>query len=176
MGTVPFLAPVQPAKPSVWMQGVAWAAKNFVLPLVPFLVGTTTRYISGAHNLFNVGELSFSMAMLCFLVVISAGRVKDDKLRESLSNLWIFTGIFYLTLFAVSTFIEIQIEINADSLFAGIQKLLDSKQLAFVTDAPINEMTRLKVFLDRTWPIVAIPSIPTVLLALACKIGYKLED
>lgn len=90
-----------------------WLAKNVLTPMLPFLIGAVIRAISGIQgvkNVFDVGELSFSMAMLCLFVLTSASRVTDKSIRDSLTAVWVCGAVIFLVLFAVSSFAKVQIE------------------------------------------------------------------
>jgi len=158
---------------------VAWAAKNLLLPLTPFITGAIIRGVSGVQgyqSVFDVGELSFSMAMLCLLVVVSAGRVQDQNLRESLVGLWIFAGVIFLALFVVSTFVKVQIDTGTADLLQSLQAALSHNPSSNIAQTTSPEVDKLAKMLDRIWIFAAVPAIPTALLAAACKFGYKLED
>jgi hypothetical protein len=160
-------------------QFVAWAAKNLLLPLTPFITGALIRGVSGVQgyqSVFDVGELSFSMAMLCLLVVVSAGRVQDQNLRESLVGIWIFAGVIFLALFVVSTFVKIEIDAGTTELLQSFQAALSHTPPSNVAQIASPEVSKLAKMLDRIWIFAAVPAIPTAVLAAACKFGYKLED
>jgi hypothetical protein len=158
---------------------VAWAAKNLVLPLTPFITGAIIRAVSGLQgyqSVFDVGELSFSMAMLCLLLVVSAGRLSDHHLREALVGLWILAGVIFLALFVVSTFVKVQIDSGTNDLILAIQKVVSTggPLSTMRTSDPVVE--KFVKMLDRIWLFVVIPAIPTVVFAATCKFGFKLED
>ena len=116
------------------------------------------------------------MAMLCLLVVVSAGRVQDQNLRESLVGLWIFAGVIFLALFVVSTFVKVQIDTGTADLLQSLQTALSHNPSSNIAQTTSPEVDKLAKMLDRIWIFAAVPAIPTALLAAACKFGYKLED
>jgi hypothetical protein len=149
------------------------------LPLTPFITGAIIRGVGGVQgyqSVFDVAELSFSMAMLCLLVVASAGRISDPHLRESLVGLWIFVGVVFLALFVLSTFVKVQIDAATGDLMNNVQKVLSGSTQITSLRVPDPSVENLARILDRIWSFAAILAVPTALLAATCKFGYKLED
>jgi hypothetical protein len=158
---------------------LAWATKHLLLPLTPFITGAIIRAVAGMHgyqDVFDVGELSFSMAMLCLLVVASASRVSDQHLRESLVGIWIVPGVIFLALFALSTFAKVQIDSGMKDLLLSVQRTASTGGQLGTFPVPDQAVEKFARILQRVWLFVVIPAILTSFFAAACKFAFKLED
>jgi hypothetical protein len=157
----------------------AWAAKNFLLPLTPFFTGAIIRTVAGIEgpkNIFDVGELCFSMAMLCLLVVASSGRVSDQHLRESLVGMWIMGGVMFLSLFVIAIFVKTQIDFSLQEFLVNVHKTVSNAAPSASFPALDPGVQRYGKVLERIWVLAVIAAIPVTIFAGTCKFLFKLED
>lgn len=161
---------------------IAWIAKNLVLPLLPAFTGALIRYThSGQFNeeTFEIGELSFSMAMLFVIVMVSASRLNDKGLREGLNVLFTIGLVFFLAVFVCTTLLKIQVDAAMRENVEQIKKLslhspLDPSALGHILDDhhlanTFKMQGRIRLFAIWT----AIAAIPITILI---KLKYKLEE
>jgi surface polysaccharide O-acyltransferase-like enzyme len=92
---------------------IGWISRNLLLPLSPFVVGALIRTLQNGSlslDVLDPGELSFSMAIMLCMVSISAGRLNNEQLRDSLTNMYLVGVIVFLVLFTLSIFLQSDIE------------------------------------------------------------------
>ena len=150
-----------------------WMLKNVAVPLIPFGIGALIRYLSGVHgvkDVFDAGDLCFSMAMLSMLVLSSASRLTDRGLRDSITNGFVLAVVLFIVLFAFTSFARIQIQTETAAI-AGRVALGGASSPNY--DEEVGRFTRM---LGNAWNVVIVPSVVTVVLALICKAKYKLEE
>jgi hypothetical protein len=161
---------------------IAWTAKNLLLPLIPALTGALIRYThSGQFTgaTFETGELSFSMAMLSFIVMASTSRLTDKNLRESLNTLFIVGAVIFLALFACTTLLKVQLDSAASENIAQIKLLLQNQQLAPLSISNIlndQHLVGSVQMLSRVRSAVVILSLIVLPVTIMIKVRYKLED
>lgn len=161
---------------------IAWIAKNLILPLLPAITGALIRYAHSGHfneDTFEIGELSFSMAMLFVIVMNSASRLNDKGLREALTVLFTIGLVIFLVLFVCTTLLKTQVDSTMRDNIAQINKLLSNSQIESTTVARIlNDQHLANTFqmLARI-RFFAMWSAATALpLTVIIKLKYKLED
>jgi hypothetical protein len=158
---------------------LGWTAKNILVALIPFGIGALIRALSGAQgrrDIFDAGDLCFSMAMLSMLVISSASRLTDKGLRDGITSLFVMSVILFVVLFAFTSFAKTQLEfLNAD-IVSQLRGSLQSGNKLSVDGFVWRDLDRFSVMLGNVWTWVTIPSVLTVIIALFCKTKYKLED
>lgn len=90
-----------------------WVAKNVVLPLAPFVVGAAVRWAhlgEASLEVVNPAELSFSVAMVCLLVMSSASRLPNPHLRDAIGSIFGFGLVIMVALFAGVVFLEVELQ------------------------------------------------------------------
>lgn len=99
--------PSPPKPPTVAQRTslMGWLARNAVVPLTPFLVGSAIRWIrAGQLNVscFDPAELAFSLAMFCIVCVASARRLEDTDQRELAFALFVIGVAVFISMFSFS--------------------------------------------------------------------------
>ena len=157
-----------------------WTFRNIVFPLTPFFIGALIRCAHSnkiALELFNESELALSMGLLCILMIRYTNEMPDKVLGANISyTLMIFT-LAFIVLFALASFIHINIEATTVQQIKAITEYLNEKndirnpadiylpnKHAFF---PILENLRWGIF------ILTLITIPTVILLQQ---KYKLQD
>jgi hypothetical protein len=111
------------------MKVLGWFLKNVLLPLLPFVIATVIRYINLGQlslQILDGGELSFSMAMSCILILSSVSRLSDKEARDVITNiLYIGVGLF-VAMFACSILAKVHME---SIVSTGVGQLKDHLQL-----------------------------------------------
>lgn len=149
---------------------ISWILKNILLPLTPFLLGAVLRFFKAQTfgiGLFDAGELSFSMGILCLIVIQSANRLPDTNLGEAIANTLIFFMIFFLVMYACSTFIKVHSEFHMLSKIDKVSELLKTKNLQpLESEMSRKEFAEFNSVLNYiSWFVVTLTliCIPTVL-------------
>jgi len=160
-------------------QVFGWSAKYVVVPLLPFGIGALIRFISGvsgAKEVFDAGELCFSMAMLSMLVISSAGKLNDKDLRDGLINTFTVVVVVFIVLFTVASIYRIQVETGTHEALSRAVEILKNGGNVLPAQLEDPQALREKSVLDKVWICTVIPSVLTILAAMICKFKYKLED
>jgi len=158
---------------------IAWGAKNVFVPLIPFSVGALIRVLSGTGDvsrIFDAGDLCFSMAMLCMLVIAGAGRLQDADLRDSITSLYLFGVVVFLVLFSISSFVKIQVESETTDILELVRASVSSKRPISLEVFNSAQLLKSTVMLARVWKLVIGPSIVAIFTTLICKARYGLGD
>lgn len=161
---------------------ISWASKRVLLPLGPFFVGASIRYVHDGtvnRSLFDPTELSFSMAMLCLLVSFSINKLDDKDLADSLNGLYGVALLFFFAMFAASSFIKIRLEYH---VFEYISLVKDSiannpqlpQNIIDKINGPLcNDLTSM---LLRIQSIVGLMSFVLIPVTVIIKEKYNLDD
>ena len=83
--------------------------RNILFPLVPFFSGFLIRYVYiGNFNigLINPAELSYSMALLSILMIISSTNIDNRDHRDNITIIFIFSLIIFLLYFIISHYLQ----------------------------------------------------------------------
>lgn len=129
------------------MRTVAWIIKHILLPLTPFVIGAVVRSVYGGDfhiDTLSAAELSFSMAMMALIVSTKTAQIKDRHLSEALTSLYQIILIVYLALFAVTMFLETDVNTLLETLFLTAQNQLANGQQLVEKDLP----ERIVIFQD----------------------------
>lgn len=163
-------------------QTLSWTVKNCIFPLSLFFISATVRYlVSGefSMNLISPVELSFSMGILCFLIVMSATKLSDEQLGRSLSYLYVIFAMLFICICVISIKEQIEAETDFSLILHHIQEaartnstlseefISEASQLSLINQSPI--CTRLRDF-------SVIASIFTIIVSIRVKSRYKLEE
>ena len=163
-------------------ENFGWIAKHLVLPLIPFIFGTLIRFV--LHGpficaIFDPAELSFSMAMLCFLVTLNASKLRDNSLAEGISFFNILGMIIFISLFVLTVFTKVLVDNNMLEILGAVKKALTDGRTnrAILKIFNNNETTAKYVEVLATIKLLTvISSIAFFSSAIFFKFKYKLED
>jgi len=161
---------------------LGWFSKKVLFPLLPFAIAALIRYLNSSQfswQIFDGGELSFSMAISSILIMSSASRLPDKALRDSLTTIYIFILVFFLVMFACSSLLKVQTESDMSTQINQLKNLLQPgsnvppSALLIVDNMHANGS--LKVF-DTIRKCAFFFSLITVPGAIIIKSRYPLED
>lgn len=160
---------------------IGWLSKRVLLPLTPFLVGAVIRYLyvgSVQRSIFDPAELSFSMAMLSLLVLLSIGKLDDRSLAESLSGFYTLILVMFLVFFSFASFLKAQFDSNLGTLLDSLEKLQVGQPVPDVVVSNVSNLQDqlIKSMLLRTQLFVVILTLIVILLTVIFKQKYRLED
>lgn len=164
------------------MEVLAWTTKRVLAPLALFFVGALVRYLwqgGSGWEIFDPAELSFAMSMLSLLVILSATKLRDTRLANSLVYWFAFAMIIFVSLFAWTSLLEVQIDTAVGRALGMLAESLQGAELepALVAQALeeghcASEMAAV----ERIRSFALAFSILTVAFAVVCKFRWKLED
>ncbi len=99
---------------------------RIVFPLLPFLIGALIRAIHNGLTMqvFNPPELTFSMALLCMICFQDASLLSNKVLGSSLASLFSILMVFFIVMFAVSLFIQIDTATALSEVAVKVQDAL----------------------------------------------------
>ncbi|MGD0499307.1 MAG: hypothetical protein ABSC23_12820 [Bryobacteraceae bacterium] len=158
---------------------IAFGAKNVFVPLIPFSVGALIRVLYGvghANEIFDAGELCFSMAMLCMLAIASAGRLQDADLRDSITSFYLFGVVFFLVLFSISSFLKTQVESGTADILSYVHDAVSSNHPVSLEALKDAHLVKSAAVLANVWRFVVGPSAFAICATLICKTRYGLGD
>ena len=159
-------------------ESIRWTIRQLILPLTPFFIGALVRwiYLGFSWSIFDPSLLSFSMAMLCYLVIISSVNIHDQDLRKELSDIFAFTLIVFLVAFAVINYINISIDA---SFLANIEQIIASNSSGIISVNTFQDLIKPQYEnsprIERVKELLIIMTFVTLTLTIYCKHKYKLE-
>ena len=160
-------------------QDVSWGLKNVLLPLSPFLIGAILRWLyEGAFSLsiLDSVSLSFSMAILCILLLKSASQLEDKDLNDSLTSVLGVGIIFYLALFATAIFIQIHIEHQTIESLKSISALIANSQVEGLESSIYNREQDIFIAIQKRMSVfIIILTVITIPLTLVSRRRYNLK-
>lgn len=160
------------------MKTVVWIAKNVLLPLTPFFVGALIRTLhTGRVTLesFNPAELSFSMAMMSLVVSMSASKLTNPDLKDSITYMYQIALIIFLALFACAVFLQTDIEVSVEGVWRLAESKLQSTGNLTSADIP-KQINQFKEILDRFRVAIIIMSVIVLPVTIISNKKYGLED
>jgi hypothetical protein len=160
------------------MKTTVWIAKNVLLPLSPFFVGALIRVLhTGRLTLdsMNPAELSFSMAMMSLVVSMTASKLTDQHLKDSITYMYQIALIIFLALFACAVFLQTDIEVSIEGVWrTAATKIHDGTNLTSA-DLP-EQISKYKDILDRFRITILVLSLIAVPVTIISNKKYGLED
>ena len=164
------------------MRALSWLTKRVLLPLTPFLVGALIRWVYVGRvqwSTFDVGELSFSMAMLSLLMLVSVGKLDDRTLSDLLCSLYTFLLVVFVAMFGCTTLFKTQLDSHFTSLVIQLRQSLQVGQSvpnSVVTLLSDPRDQELNVMLSRIFVFVVVLSVCVIITTVVFKQRYRLED
>ena len=156
----------------------SWFFTRVILPLTPSIVGIFIRYIhTGVFSvfLFNPMELSFSIAMLCLLVLFSIQKIEDREIRNILSVIYIILLIFFIGIFALSNFLDVHI----DQLYKTSSLHVDYGFSKIKTPKPTStflDIENYEIMFERLRRSVLVFTCVIILVTIVIKNIFKLKE
>jgi len=150
----------------------SWICKNLLLPLIPFVAGWLVRSLNfGEFSLdyFNPGELSFSMSMLCLIMMLNGKRLSDEDANEIIFTLFFVIMVVFICIFAINTYMQTELYKNYDIL---IDKLRMNN--LFVDDF-LSKRESFNKSTSQIWLITLIFSSVSIVLAFLFNLKYKIS-
>jgi hypothetical protein len=160
------------------MKTFAWLLKNVVLPLAPFLVGAGIRLLHGGElrlSCFSPTELAFSMAMMFMILSSTTAKLTNPIVRDALNNGFYLGVIFFLALFAIGLFLDVEALSARESFLEAARARTNAGQVLLPSDIPPAASHDDLVF-ARIRLTTIFSSIFAVLLALFVGRKYDLMD
>lgn len=150
------------------METLRWILKNIVLPLTPFLTGALLRFSYGSQDLdhiFDPSELSFSMGLLCIIVLISVNKLTEENLSDALSSILTILIVIFLVLFASSSLIKIHFDtqvlksyqIFIDNIDTG--KIIDTSNLYHPNKDDLYQMLKVLTKFIFGFTFMTVPTV-----------------
>lgn len=167
-----------PNKKAKMKESIRWTIRQLILPLMPFLIGTLVRYFyfGFSWSIFDPSLLSFSMAMLCYLVIISSVNIEDSILRKELSDFFAGGLIIFLVAFAVINYISVSMEA---SFLINIEKIIDSNSSGIISLDTLQDLIKPQYEnsprIERIKEFTILMTFLTLTSTIYCKWKYKLE-
>ncbi len=161
---------------------VAWVLKNLLLPLLPFGLGALIRILSALsidRSAFDPADLSFSLAILCLLVSVSARKLQDPHTSSSISSMFIMFGCLFLTLFAITTLWKFDADATSAGMLEDARRYISSGGTSIAAVGDVVTRTQFVSTLQRIDAVRQITFIVAgfvIFLAIVCEYRYKLED
>ena len=160
---------------------LSWIIKRLLLPLLPFFIGVLIRTIlqvSFKCHIIDPAELSFSMAMLCFFVSLSASKNRDKNIADTLSTIFMWFLVYFVILFTLSLIGRVYIENSLTEALQKVRNLLEvgGSKLDMLKILNSEEAEKYKSIIDVVRWFAIIPSIFVLVTSIICKYNYKLGD
>jgi hypothetical protein len=116
-----------------------WLAKYLLFPLSPFFIGLFLRFVNFHSLVFksiymsNAEGLAFSLIMFCLLGSITARRLDDKGVQSFLYNTFIIGVIIFSALFAISTWLSIDVVNNEQKALLNLTNFINGSQTSTYT-------------------------------------------
>ncbi len=175
----PAVAPLGTDVPRGWL---GWLCANIVLPLTPALIGASIRLIHDglSIDIFEPGELAFSLAMFCLLGAVSARRVTDREYRDTAFTAFTVGVAFFMSMFAISVLIAAQLssamEAAIGDLTAGFSQTPAPSSAVIDELARVNERLHTRKTFKTILLFVGTMGFLFVGTALVFRDKYRLGD
>ena len=160
------------------MKTLAWFSKYLLLPLTPFFIGVLFRYLHQGCFRFNFlkpAELNFSMAMLSLVVSVNASKITNPTLRTYVVSSFRAGLYFFLALFALSIFLDIDIQ-NSLTRICGVFELAINSKAVITSSDLLLRLREFEAILSRVRWVTIVLAILTIIFACIYNKRYKLED
>ncbi len=155
---------------------LGWLTKYLGIPIIPFLVGALIRcveYQGIKWESLDPIELSFSFALYCLLIYVSARSLERTNSRNLIEGLFLLGSVIFISLFGISVsksaqFLIIQRSIISDIL-AEVNKIgsLSYDEIVGFTQVPFyNQLSTHNI-------IVLIIDFAIGFLYICLGIGFR---
>jgi hypothetical protein len=179
-----FATPPEQSSKVDWLDLLGWSMKYIIVPLLPFFIGAGIRLIDNnggwSWGMLHPSELSFSLAMFCILGNVYARKLEDEKIRETLSGLFIAGIVIFMSMFAFSVSQDSQLNnLRTDTVSTIISEANQKGALPYNEIKELAQEQNIQIIIHKLNVILSIVSIAGaiyIFMGLTFRHFYKLGE